>query len=77
MAQLAARHPEVTRARVIADRDGERDTMTMRAETRAANPAIHEGSVLETLKLRGKVELVPPGSPPNDGKVIKDRRRYD
>jgi phenylacetate-CoA ligase len=33
--------------------------------------------VLEALKLRGRVELVPPGSLPNDGKVIEDRRRYD
>jgi phenylacetate-CoA ligase len=77
VAQLVARHPEVTRARVIADRDGEMDAMTVMVETRAANPAIYEGSVLETLKLRGKVELVPPGSLPNDGKVIEDRRRYD
>jgi phenylacetate-CoA ligase len=28
------------------------------------------------LKLRGEVEVVPPGSLPNDGKVIDDRRSY-
>ena len=33
--------------------------------------------VLETLKLRGKIELVPPGTLPNDGKVIEDQRTYD
>jgi phenylacetate-CoA ligase len=27
-------------------------------------------------KLRGEVEVVPPGSLPNDGKVIDDRRSY-
>ncbi|QYK43439.1 MAG: AMP-binding protein [Paracoccaceae bacterium] len=77
VADLVSRHPEVARARVVADRVGEMDAMTVMLETRAANPAIYEGSVLETLKLRGKVELVPPGSLPNDGKVIEDRRRYD
>ena len=77
VAALVARHDEVARARVIADRDGEMDVMTVRIETGAANPALYEGSVLATLKLRGKVELVPPGSLPNDGKVIEDRRQYD
>ncbi|MFC2966628.1 phenylacetate--CoA ligase family protein [Acidimangrovimonas pyrenivorans] len=77
VAALVARHDEVARARVIADREGEMDVMTVQIETRAANPALYEGSVLDTLKLRGKVELVPPGSLPNDGKVIEDRRNYD
>lgn len=77
VADLVARHPEITRARVIADRADEMDMMTVMVETRATNPALYEGSVLATLKLRGKVELVPPGSLPNDGKVIEDRRHYD
>jgi phenylacetate-CoA ligase len=77
VADFVARHPEVARARVVADRDGEMDVMTVLVETRAANPALYEGTVLDVLKLRGRVELVPPGSLPNDGKVIEDRRRYD
>ena len=77
VAALVAAHAEVTRARVIATRRGEMDEMTVKIETRAANPALYDASVLETLKLRGKVELVPPGSLPNDGKVIEDLRQYD
>lgn len=77
VAALAARHEEVARIRVIASREGEMDAMTVQIETRAANPALYEGSILDTLKLRGRVELVPPGSLPNDGKVIEDRRSYD
>ncbi|AXC48962.1 phenylacetate--CoA ligase family protein [Paracoccus suum] len=77
VAALIARHPEVARARVIADRAGEADVMTVQLETRAADPALYEGSVLEALKLKGRVEIVPPGSLPNDGRVIEDRRRYD
>ena len=33
-------------------------------------------SVQALLKLRGAVEVVAPGSLPNDGKVIDDRRDY-
>jgi phenylacetate-CoA ligase len=77
VAAFVARHAEVARARVIASREGETDVMTVQVETRAANPALYEPSVLDTLKLRGRVELVPPGSLPNDGMVIEDRRRYD
>jgi phenylacetate-CoA ligase len=77
VADFVARHSEVARARVIASRDGEMDIMTVQVETRAANPALYERSVLDTLKLKGRVELVPPGSLPNDGKVIEDRRSYD
>ncbi len=76
VADFVARHAEVTRARVIADRQGEMDVMTVQVETRASNPALYEGSVLDVLKMKGKVELVPPGSLPNDGKVIEDRRSY-
>ncbi|MFN6977122.1 MAG: phenylacetate--CoA ligase family protein [Gemmobacter sp.] len=76
VADFVARHAEVARARVIAERIGEMDVMTVQVETRAGNPALYEGSVLDTLKLRGRVELVPPGTLPNDGKVIEDRRTY-
>jgi len=76
VAEFVARHEEVSRARVIATREGEMDAMTVQVESRASNPALYEGSVLETLKLRGRIEIVAPGSLPNDGKVIEDRRSY-
>ncbi len=77
VAAFVSHHEEVHRARVIATREGEMDVMTVRIETRASNPKLYEGTVLDTLKLRGKVELVPPGTLPNDGKVIEDLRSYD
>lgn len=76
VAEFVARHEEVARARVIATREGEMDAMTVQVESRASNPALYEGSVLDVLKLRGRVEIVTPGSLPNDGKVIEDRRSY-
>ena len=33
-------------------------------------------SVVEVLKMKGAVEVVAPGSLPNDGKVIEDQRSY-
>jgi len=33
-------------------------------------------SIRDVTKLRGEVELVAPGSLPNDGKVIDDLRKY-
>ncbi|MFI0395761.1 phenylacetate--CoA ligase family protein [Paracoccus jiaweipingae] len=77
VAALVARHPEVTRARVIAQRDGEMDAMLVQLETTGTDRALYQGSVLEALKLKGRIELVAPGSLPNDGKVIEDQRSYD
>ncbi|MFQ6775375.1 phenylacetate--CoA ligase family protein [Cereibacter sphaeroides] len=76
VADLVARHSEVSRARVIATREGEMDAMTVQIESRATNPAVYEASVLAALKLRGRIEIVTPGTLPNDGKVIEDRRTY-
>ena len=77
VAALMARHPEISRARVVAERAGDMDVMTVQLETDDQDAARYEGTVLDTLKLRGRVELVAPGSLPNDGKVIEDRRSYD
>ncbi|MCB6176933.1 phenylacetate--CoA ligase family protein [Rhodobacter sp. Har01] len=74
---LVSRHVEIARARVVASREGEMDVMTVQIETRANNPALYEDSIVATLKMRGQVELVPPGALPNDGKVIEDRRSYE
>ena len=77
VAALVAKHSEIARARVIATREGEADVMTVRIEVAGGDAAGYAGSVSETLKLKGRVEIVPPGSLPNDGKVIEDLRSYD
>ncbi len=77
VAELVSRHADILRARVIATREGEADVMIVQIETGATDPAPFEASLREILKLRGTVELVAPGSLPNDGLVIEDRRRYD
>ncbi|AUH32730.1 phenylacetate--CoA ligase family protein [Paracoccus tegillarcae] len=77
VATLVARHPEIQRARVIAERNGEMDSMTVQLEVKAGAPEDFQNSVADTLKLKGQVEIVQPGSLPNDGMVIEDRRSYD
>jgi len=77
VAALVARHPEVAKARIIATRNGEQDEMTVQVEAEGADKAALEASVQATLKLRGTVEIVSPGSLPKDGLVIDDQREYD
>ena len=78
VADFVARHPEVARARVVATREGAEDVMTVRVEApQSGDAADRYGiTVTETLKLRGRIEIVAPGDLPNDGKVIDDQRDY-
>ncbi|WP_135506533.1 phenylacetate--CoA ligase family protein [Roseovarius aestuariivivens] len=77
VAALVARHDAILRARVVASRDGEMDAMTVKIEAEGIDAAALEDAVQETLKLRGRIEVVAPGSLPNDGLVIEDLRSYD
>ncbi len=77
VAQVVARHEEVARARVIASREGEMDVMTVQLETESQDVDRYAGTVVDLLKLKGRIELVAKGSLPNDGKVIDDQRVYE
>ncbi|MDB6178804.1 phenylacetate--CoA ligase family protein [Paracoccus sp. Z330] len=77
VAALVARHPEIGRARVVAERDGEMDVMTVQLEAPGGEAGNYAASVMDTLKLKARIQVVAPGSLPNDGKVIEDRRSYD
>ena len=76
VAALVARHAEVTRARVIATRSGEMDMMRVQLESTGGTADDYAASVVDVLKLKGEVEVVAPGSLPNDGLVIEDQREY-
>jgi phenylacetate-CoA ligase len=82
IAEILRRHPQVKKARLVVDRINDNDAMTLKCE--AAQGAASGSDALvqalaETvhalLKLHGKVEIVKPGSLPNDGKVIEDTRK--
>ena len=77
VAELARRHPELGRIRLVVTRMNEQDVMTLTAETAAPVESLQR-AVAATLqsvtKLRGDVRLVAPGTLPNDGKIIADER---
>ncbi len=78
VAALVAKHEEIAKARVVADREGQSDVMIVRIESAAGgDEERYMSSVVDALKLKGRIEIVPPGSLPNDGKVIEDLRSYD
>ena len=77
VAALVAKHDEIVKARVIASREGEMDTMTVRIEAAGGDGTAYAKTVADVLKLKGTVEVVVPGSLPKDGLVIEDQRSYD
>lgn len=80
VARVAARHPEVVKARLVVGNDDGQDTMTLHCEVAGdagdALAAAIADSVQTECKLRGTVDLVAPDTLPNDGKVIDDTRDY-
>ena len=78
--EIAKRFPEVVRARLVVTGEMANDAMTLRVETACSGPDGLAGkignAIREVTKLRGEVELVLPGSLPNDGVVIEDARSY-
>ncbi len=80
VAAVLARHGEIKKARLVIDRDGDSDAMTLHCEVADAGDGLADriaDSVRAACQLKGAVTLVAPGSLPNDGKVIDDVRSYD
>ena len=79
VAEVAKRHPELLRVRLSVTREAEQDVMTLCAESAEAARGLEDAvaaSLQAVTKLKGRVKLVPPGSLPNDGKIIADERSY-
>ena len=80
VAEIVRRHPQVRKARLVVSGEMANDVMLLKVETQTASLALQEqvaDAIRDVTKLRGDVQLVEPGSLPNDGKVIEDARRYD
>ncbi len=80
VAEVARRHPELGRVRLVGDAGcgaGRHDAVgrMRRAGAQACAEAV-AASLQSVTKLKGRVELVAPGTLPNDGKVIADERSY-
>ncbi len=77
--EVLRRHREVLRARLVVDGEAGNDRMTLSCEVKTSPENLAEAivaSIRDVTKLRGEVALVAPGSLPNDGKVIEDKRKY-
>jgi phenylacetate-CoA ligase len=78
IAEIAKRHPELGRLRLVVTRAGETDVMTLGCECASPSEALR-ADIAATLravtKLGGNVDFVAPGRLPNDGKVISDERK--
>jgi phenylacetate-CoA ligase len=79
VADVVRRHSEILRARLVITGEAGNDSMTLKCEVKERPARLADdivASIREVTKLRGEVELVFPGSLPNDGKVIEDQRKY-
>ena len=77
--EIVRRHAEVKRARLVIEGETGAERMILKCEVAGAPAGLAEAlvaSIRDLTKLRGDVELVAPGSLPNDGKVIDDLRKY-
>ena len=79
VAEVLRRCPEAGKGRLVVEGEMASDRMTLKVEV--AQPS--EGlvgrladAVRDITKLRAEIQLAPPGSLPNDGKVIEDARSY-
>jgi phenylacetate-CoA ligase len=79
VAAVAKRFPQVLRARLVVSGEMANDQMVLQVETLETAAGLAQqiaDSLREATKLRGDVQMVPPGTLPNDGKVIEDARSY-
>ncbi|GAB3662366.1 phenylacetate--CoA ligase family protein [Ramlibacter alkalitolerans] len=79
VADIARRFPEIVRARLVVSGEMANDVMTLKVETAASADGLGArigDAVRDVTKLRADIQLVEPGTLPNDGKVIEDARSY-
>lgn len=82
VAEVLRRHPQVLKARLVVSGEMAADLMTLKvecaggAEGQAGLADALAATVRDLTKLRSDIELLAPGSLPNDGKVIEDARSH-
>ncbi len=79
VAEIVRRFPQVQKARLVVSGEMANDRMSLLVETTDTTDGLRaqlEAAVREVTKLRGEIQVVNPGSLPNDGKVIEDARSY-
>jgi len=81
VAEIARRHKEILKARLVVDNPDGTDRMTLQCEIHGAPPAGLAQAIADSIrgitKLRGEVAFRKPGELPNDGRVIEDAKKYE
>jgi len=79
VAAIARRFPQVLRARLVVSGEMANDQMVLQVETHETAEGLAQQLAevtREVTKLRSEVQMVAPGTLPNDGRVIEDARSY-
>ncbi len=80
VAEIIKRFPDILKARLVVSGEMANDQMTLMVESNCTAPeGLHRrvgDAIRDVTKLRGDVEVVLPGTLPNDGKIIEDARSY-
>ncbi len=80
VAEIARRHPEIKKARLVVTSANNVDVMTLRCAVEGGGDGL-QAAIAESLqavtKLRGTAEFVDAGALPDDGKFIEDARTYE
>lgn len=79
ISEVTKRFPQIDKARLVVSGEMASDTMTLLVESQETSAGLAQligEAVRDVTKLRAEIQLVAPGSLPNDGKVIEDARSY-
>ena len=79
VADVLRRFPELLRGRLVVSGEMANDVMTLQVEAAGAPEGLDQRvgqAIRDVTKLRAEVQVLAPGSLPNDGKVIEDARSY-
>ncbi|MBL8482118.1 MAG: AMP-binding protein [Rhodocyclaceae bacterium] len=80
IAEVAKRHPQLGKVRLVVDNPGGADRMCLHCELEQPPEGLAGAlatSVRDLTKLRAEILFCAPGSLPNDGKVIADLRKFE
>ena len=81
IAEVAKRHPEIAKARLVVTSTNNVDVMTLKCALGGGGGGSLQEAIVASLrditKLRGEVEFVDVAGLPDDGKVIEDARTYE
>jgi len=80
--EVIGRYPQIEKYRLVVTTKDQKDEMTLQLGLKEEPPSLEsfkfqvEKSIRDVLKVRGNVELVPPGTIAEGSKIIEDQRTW-